>query len=94
MESNRKEGRIRQLVSKQPKWNPETSGYSMNFHGRAKYSSVKNMILLEEGRKGREALLMAKQGDNDFALDVGHPLSPMVALGIVITGFDFKLATQ
>ena len=66
----------------------------MNFHGRSKMSSVKNMILLEDGIKNREALLVAKQADNEFAVDIGYPLSPLVGLGVLITLFDFKLATQ
>lgn len=66
----------------------------MNFHGKSKCPSVKNMIIIESNNPAEEVLLIAKQEANKFALDICHPFSPEVALGLIITGFDFKLASE
>jgi hypothetical protein len=66
----------------------------MNFHGKSKMGSVKNTIIVEEEQTDNELVLIAKQDSDKFAFDVCYPFSPMVAFGIMITGFDFKLATQ
>lgn len=54
--------------------------------------SVKNMII--EGEDKRQALLFCKEDDNDFRLEVSHPLSPFLAFAIILTSFDYKLLCQ
>lgn len=66
----------------------------MNFHGKSRMGSVKNMIIIDEERPNDYLLLLAKQGTNEFAMDIAYPFSPLVALGLMISGFDFKLASQ
>jgi hypothetical protein len=39
-------------------------------------------------------LLQAKQDVNEFAIDISYPFSPLVAIGVLITSFDFKLISQ
>lgn len=68
--------------------------YSLNFYKKAKYASVKNTVIVEEGKPDQEVLLIAKQGENEFAFEVSYPFSPLIAFGVMITGFDFKLASQ
>lgn len=38
-------------------------------------------------------LLLGKVDDDNFNLDIYHPLSVVQAFGIVLTMFDFKLAS-
>lgn len=66
----------------------------MDFHGKMKMSSVKNMILVEAENEQREVLLIAKTDDHEFAMDVDSPLSPRVALAIANSSFDFKWVCQ
>lgn len=40
--------KIRSYVNKNPRWNPETGAYVLNFRGRVKKASVKNFQLIEE----------------------------------------------
>ena len=81
------------LVSKEPVWNEESGVYALNFHRREMIASVKNMILVDE-KSGVEALVVVKEDDNDFGFDIGHPFSPMLAIGFAMSSFDFKLASQ
>ena len=74
-------------------WDEQSGMYTLKFHRREMIASVKNMILVEE-RSGREALVVVKEGDNDFDFDIGYPFSPMLALGFAMSSFDFKLASQ
>jgi len=57
-------------------------------------SSSKNMIMLNETRNSEETLLLAKVDYDEFALDICYPFSPLTALGLLITIFDFKLVSQ
>lgn len=41
-----------------------------------------------------ETIIIAKKANNQFELDISYPFSPVVALGVAMTGFDFKLASQ
>ena len=52
------------------------------------------MIIVNEEDEMDEGLLTAKKGDNEFAFDVQYPFTPLIALGVVMTSFDFKLASQ
>ena len=42
--------RISKYVNKQAKWLPECQMYSLNFHKKAKYASVKNTIMVKDGK--------------------------------------------
>jgi hypothetical protein len=66
----------------------------MNFRGKLKYASVKNMIIVNADDRAEEGLLLAKRGDNEFEFDIGYPFTPIVALGVAMTSFDFKLSSQ
>ena len=41
-----------------------------------------------------QGLLLAKKGDNEFSFDIQYPFTPVIAYGIAMTSFDFKLASQ
>ena len=64
----------------------------MNFHGKMKIPSVKNMILVDAGTGTNEVMLLAKTEDHTFRMDVDHPLSPRIAMAIACSSFDFKWA--
>ena len=52
------------------------------------------MIIVNADDKSEEALLLAKQGPDSFALDIQYPFNPIVAMAVAMTSFDFKLASQ
>ena len=52
------------------------------------------MILVREDDKDKDALLMCKTGSDEFHIEIGYPLNPFLAFGIVLTSFDFKLLCQ
>lgn len=89
--SNKK---ILKLVNKKPKWNDKLSSWQLNFRGKMQMPSVKNMILVDAETENNEALLIAKNGDHTFSMDIHYPLSPRVAMGIVNSSFDFKWVCQ
>ena len=66
----------------------------MDFHGKAQYSSVKNMILVDAENQNKEVFLIGKAGQDVFNFDVMFPLSPRIALAIASTSFDWKWASQ
>ena len=35
-----------------------------------------------------------KRDDNEFCFDIQYPFTPLIAIGVGITCFDFKLASQ
>ena len=41
-------GKIHKYINKKPTWRPEIDKYVVNLRGKAKYASVKNMILVNE----------------------------------------------
>jgi hypothetical protein len=49
MPKNKKK-RIRKLFSKEPIYNERRKTYTLNFHGKVKMPSIKNMIILNEKR--------------------------------------------
>lgn len=81
-------------VSKEPKWRPDKQVYTVNLRGKAKYASVKNMAIVNSEEPSEEGLLLAKTADNAFELDISYPFTPLVAVGVAMTSFDFKLASQ
>lgn len=39
-------------------------------------------------------VMFCKTDPNTFYLEVAHPVTPFIAMGIVLSGFDFKLCCQ
>ena len=66
----------------------------MNFKGKSKLASTKNMVLVEEQNPEDYLLMFCKTEKHDFHLEAMHPLSPLIAFGVVLSGFDFKLCCQ
>jgi len=81
------------MQSKQPKYNNTTGKYSLNFNGRVKLASVKNVQMVFQGQE--EVLLQfGKTGKNDFILDFTHPFTPMQAFAFGLTSLAYKLANE
>jgi len=55
--------------------------------------SVKNMALIEEGQSAY-SMLFCKTAIDHYHLELTHPLSPFIGLGILLSSFDFKLFCQ
>jgi len=66
----------------------------MNFRGKSNYGSIKNTILVEEGKPKSEVMLFCKRAEHEFLLEIRYPLTPFIAMGIVLSSFDFKLCCQ
>ena len=81
------------LVNKKPKYSEKHSCYYLDFGGKSQYSSVKNMILIDESSE-EKALLFCKTDKDEFLSELYYPLNPFIALGIILTSFDFKLICQ
>ena len=94
VEENFENKRILKLVNKKPIWNEKRETWQLNFSKKAKISSVKNMIMVDAETEERECLLLAKTEDSTYHIDINHPLSPRIAMGIVNSSFDFKWVSQ
>ena len=77
-----------------PIWDADGEYFYLDFHGKAKQNSVKNMILVNAMNENEELLLFGKQSDNTYLMEFGFPLSARVALAIDTTSFDFKWASE
>lgn len=66
----------------------------MNFKGKSKMGSIKNMVLIEQSKPDDYMVMFCKTDPNTFYLEVAHPVTPFIAMGIVLSGFDFKLCCQ
>ncbi|OQS01652.1 ATP-binding Cassette (ABC) superfamily [Achlya hypogyna] len=86
------------LASKKPSWNEEIHAWTLNFDGRVKAPSKKNLLL---GASDAHAAMEAEFGDATllrfgkvskarFTLDFGAPLSPFVALAVAASAFAHK----
>lgn len=81
------------MLSKQPRYNNTTGKYSLNFAGRVKVASVKNVQMVYAGQE--EVLMQfGKTGKNDFILDFQHPFTPMQAFAFGLTSLAYKLANE
>ena len=67
---------------------------ALNFRGHAKYPSVKNMVLVDAKDESKEGLLFCKAGLKEYYMELSAPLSPLIAFGVVLSSFDFKLLCQ
>ena len=81
-------------MTKEPKYNKKHDCYSINFRGKSKFASTKNMVLVEEDYPNDYILMFCKTDSHEFHLEVTNPFSPLIALGVVLSGFDFKLCCQ
>lgn len=91
---NRVDKKIIRLINKKPTWDAKKELWVMDFHGKALKSSIKNMILVQADRQSHEVMVLAKAGNNEFNIDISHPLSPRIALAVATSSFDFKLVSQ
>jgi hypothetical protein len=91
---NASEKRIIKLINKQAQWSESLNCFIMNFNGKCKYPSVKNMILVHEDDENNQALLFCKSESNGFHMELTSPLTSFIAFGLVLSAFDFKLLCQ
>ena len=91
---NDEKKKILKLVNKKASYNERKQQYELNFHGKMKIPSVKNIILVDSVNEKKEVLLMVKKEDNSFYVDINHPLSPRIAMAIMNSLFDFKWVCQ
>jgi hypothetical protein len=66
----------------------------MNFGGKGKIASIKNMILIPELNDQRKKLLFCKISENRFYIEAENPLNLFIIMGILMSSFDFKLLCQ
>jgi hypothetical protein len=59
---------IKKLVTKDPTWNEASQCFSLNFGGKGKMPSIKNMILLPENSSRNSGLVFCKSSHNVFHL--------------------------
>mmetsp|Transcript_27289 Transcript_27289/g.33132 ORF Transcript_27289/g.33132 Transcript_27289/m.33132 type:complete len:494 (+) Transcript_27289:271-1752(+) len=82
------------LKNKKPVWDPTTKAHCLDFRGRVTEASVKNFQLVACGSKdennSRIVLQFGKCGDDVYALDFSHPLTPLQAFGIALSSVDGK----
>jgi tubby-related protein 1 len=81
------------MASKGPKFNAVTGKYSLNFNGRVKLASVKNVQLVLAGEE-EVVMQFGKTGKHDFILDFQYPLTPMQAFAFGLTSLAYKLANE
>lgn len=79
------------LGNKTPEWNDRIGAYALNFHGRASVPSVKNFQLIKANQPDVVMLQFGKMGKDLFTLDIQHPMSPLQAFAIALSGVDSKL---
>lgn len=90
---HRLEGEFMEVFSKQPRYNTATCKYSLNFNGRVRMASVKNVQLVHADQE--EVLLQfGKMGKNDFILDFQYPFTPLQAFAFGLTSLAYKLANE
>lgn len=64
----------------------------LNFEGRAKMASVKNFLVEKENED--EVMMFGRISENEFRLDIHHPLSPYIAFGITLSCFGSKIGCE
>lgn len=85
------QGKQLQFVSKEAVWCPKRNKFIMSMGGRAKLASTSNCILINE-LTNEDALLVGKETDNTYNLDVRYPFSPIQAFAIAVSSICFKLS--
>jgi hypothetical protein len=52
------------------------------------------MIVVNAEKEDEEVMSLCKIGNHDFHLKIQNPMNVLVAMGIAMSSFDFKLASQ
>jgi len=77
------------LKNREPKWNPVSNMYQLDFHGRATLASCKNIQLhVEDGDPHDVSFLMGKVEENKFNVDFKGPFSCLQAFAFTLAVFD------
>jgi len=77
------------LKNREPKWNPASNMYQLDFQGRATMASCKNIQLhAKDGPDNDICFLMGKVDDNKFNIDFKHPMSCLQAFAFALIVFD------
>lgn len=64
----------------------------MNFHGKAKESSIKNFIITDvEERQESNFVIFGKVGPEVYNLQIKSPFSIMQGIAIALTSFERKI---
>ena len=58
--------KIVKLVTKDPRWSERNGCYVMNFKGKSRDASIKNMILVDETKPDEDILLFCKTAPHQF----------------------------
>lgn len=74
---------------KMPSWDNTTKSFKLNFGGKAKIASIKNLQIVSKRNKNTVYLQMAKQSKNEFLLDFYGPFSPIQAMAMAIANIDY-----
>ena len=84
-----KVGDLVSLKNREPKWNPASNMYQLDFQGRATMASCKNIQLhAKDGPDNDICFLMGKVDDNKFNIDFKHPMSCLQAFAFALIVFD------
>jgi len=77
------------LKNREPKWNPVSNMYQLDFHGRATMASCKNIQLhAKDGDPASVNFLMGKVEENKFNVDFKGPFSCVQAFAFALIVFD------
>jgi hypothetical protein len=87
--------------TKKPSWNEELGAWTLNFNGRVKVASKKNLLMVAENQNlameeefgGEEKIYLrfGKVTKTRFTLDHQAPISPILALAIACSSFAHKI---
>jgi len=78
-----------ELKNREPKWNPVSNMYQLDFHGRATLASCKNIQLHKvHGASEDVSFLMGKVEENKFNVDFKGPFSCLQAFAFALIVFD------
>jgi hypothetical protein len=82
------------VENRKPKWDDKVQSYILNFGGRVKIASVKNVILPKSSdrlEKNNMLLFGKVTKELEFVMDVSYPLSIFQAFGVAISSCDDKI---
>ena len=82
------------FTTRKPVYFKETKEYVMNFEGKVKKSSIKNFILEDRNNGNAKVMLFGKANDDEYVLDILHPLCPMIGIAVALTMFDSRLGSD
>jgi tubby-related protein 1 len=85
---------LMKLINKPPKWSEEYQAFVLNFYGRVRLASVKNFQIVDEDRPDFIFLQFGKVNEHSFTMDFQWPFTPVQAMMICLSSFDFKWACE